>query len=450
MDIMSFKEKIFEKAKLEGFSDFEIYYGKSESLEIGIYEGDIDNYNVNTTLGVSFRGIYNGKMGYSYTELIDEDSVNILVLSAKDSALSIDNEDEEFIYGEKEEYKSICGFNEELSKLPVEKKIEFALDLEKKASTMDPKVSSVAGCEVQEETIEYGIMNSKGINLTHKQNFLVTYVAPVVSDKDLKYDGFVFKVDNDLKNLNSENLAKEAVQEALSRIGGESVNSGEYKIVLRNDVMAMLLATFIGNFSAENVQKGLSLLKGKVGRKIASSKVTLVDDPHLEGGLYSTPFDAEGVATYKKDMIKEGTLNTLLYNLKAAAKDGVKSTGNAHKSSYASPVGISPTNCYIEKGEKSFEELIAYTKDGVFITDLAGLHSGANAVTGDFSLAAKGFVIENGKLGKPVEQITIAGNFFKLLEDIEEIANDLKATIPMGANYLSPSLLVKSLSVAGK
>lgn len=250
-----------------------------------------------------------------------------------------------------------------------------------------------------------------------------------------------------LGEVKPEVIAKQGLEEALSKIGGKSIPSGKYKMIINNEAMVSLLGTFSSIFNAEQVQKGLSLLKGKEGEIIASDIVTLVDDPHLEDGLGTTSFDDEGVATYKKEIITKGKLNTFLYNLKTAHKAGVKSTGNGFKSSYASIVGISATNFYIEPGKKSFDELCEEVKDGVIITDFAGLHSGASAVTGDFSLAAKGFMIEDGKKSFPVEQITVAGNFFTLLKDIEEVGSDLK--FPM-SSIGCPSVVVKELSVAGK
>ena len=176
--------------------------------------------------------------------------------------------------------------------------------------------------------------------------------------------------------------------------------------------MVSLISTFAGVLSGDAVQKGVSLLKGKEGEVIASNIVNLVDDPHLENGLASVGFDDEGVATTKTYLIKDGKLENLLHNLKTANKAGVKSTGNGFKSSYASPISVSPTNMYIEPGVNSLEEMTKKIDKGLIITDFAGLHSGANSITGDFSLAAKGFYIENGVKTKPVEQITVAGNFF--------------------------------------
>ncbi len=211
-----------------------------------------------------------------------------------------------------------------------------------------------------------------------------------------------------------------------------------------------MLESFTGIFSAENVQKDLSLLKGKLNEKIGSDKFTVIDDPFMEGGLSSKSFDGEGVACKFKKVIDKGVLKTYLHNLKTAKKDGVETTGNASKSSYKSPIDISPSNFYIDKGDKSFDEIISSIEKGILITELQGLHSGLNTISGDFSLAALGFEIESGKIKRPVEQITVAGNYFDMIKDIEDVGTDLKFGLPGDAYIGSPSLKIKKLSVSGE
>lgn len=450
MNLREFKEKVFSLAQEAGFCEYELYYSKNDELDIHVYEHEVDKYSVSTSMGVSFRGIFNGKMGYAYTENLDAFAAEILVNSAKDNAGSIEDEDTEFIYGGKDEYSALNSYNNALAVVSADEKIGLALSLEKEVRDSSEKVVNIGYCSVGSEEVEYGIMNSKGIDLSHKSNFIYGAIIPVVTDGKRMYNAMAFKMGRGIEDINVRKLANEAVNEALSCIGASSVKSGTYKVALRNDVSATLLATFAGAFSAENAQKGLSLLKGKTGEKIASEKVVLTDNPLMGNGFKTCPFDAEGVAAYKKEVINNGVLTTLLYNLKTAAKDGVKTTGNAAKGSYSSPVTVAPTNFYFEKGSKSFDELIQYIGEGLLITDLAGTHSGANPVTGDFSLAAKGFVIQDGKVDRPVEQITIAGNFFKLLQNIEEVGTDLEFNMPSGGGYFgSPTIVLSEISVAG-
>jgi PmbA protein len=447
MDFKLFKEELFKEAKNSGFEECEIYYSDSESLSLNIYEGEVEKYKLNNSFGLSFRGKINDKMGYSYTEILDKEAIKTLIINAKEAALAIENDDVQFIYEGDKEYKELDCYKKELDNIKPDELISLAIEMEKECKKQCDKVVSFQGCGIGYGKATYGIINSKGLNLKNERNSLSAYVVPIVEENNEKYDGTGYVMANKVDDIRPEDLAKQGLEEALSKIGGRSIPSGKYKIVIKNEAMVSLLGTFSGIFNAEQAQKGLSLLKGKEGEIIASDVVTLIDDPYLKDGLGTTSFDDEGVGTYKKEIIFNGKLNTLLYNLKTAHKAGIKSTGNGFKGSYASIIGVSSTNFYINPGEKSFEELCSDVKEGVIITDFAGLHSGASAVTGDFSLAAKGFMIENGKRSFPVEQITVAGNFFKLLRDIEEVGSDLK--FPM-SSIGCPSITVKELSVAGK
>lgn len=447
MELELFVDSLFKKASEAGFSEYEVYYVDRESLGISVYKEEVEKYNLNNSAGLSFRGKLGDRIGYSYTEILDEDAIDMLVKKAKENVSAIENNDIQFIYEGDKEYKEISTYHEELEDIPADKLINIAISMEKEAKKYCNKVESFSGCSVSYSSGKYGIINSKGLNLSNKSNLLTAYVVPIVKDLDKMYDGCGYVVAKSLNDVKPDKIAKMGVDEALSKIGGTSIASGNYKVIINNEAMVSLLSTFAGIFSGDAVQKGLSLLKDKEGEIIAADIVNLVDDPHLEDGLASVSFDDEGVATLKTYLIKNGKLNSLLHNLKTANKAGVKSTGNGFKSSYASPISVSPTNFYIEPGINSLEEMTKKINKGLIITDFAGLHSGANSITGDFSLAAKGFYIEDGIKTHPVEQITVAGNFFTLLNNIEEIGSDLK--FPM-SSVGSPSIVIKELSIAGE
>ncbi|MBQ6820557.1 MAG: TldD/PmbA family protein [Clostridium sp.] len=447
MELKEFIDKLFNKAKENGFNEYEVYYTDSESLSISTYNEEVEKYNLTTSYGFSFRGKLGDKIGYSYTEILDEEAIDMLIKNAKESALAIENTDIQFIYEGDKEYKEINTYYEALEDIPASKLIELALSMEREAKKLDSRVVSFGGCGIGYSKGKHGIINSKGLNLEDKSNLLTAYVVPIIKEGENMLDGFGYVTACSLDEVNPKQIASDAIKEAISKIGAKSIPSGKYKIIINNEAMVSMLSTFDNIFSGDAVQKGFSLLKGKEGEVIASEKVTLVDNPHLEKGLASCSFDHEGVATKKKELIKNGKLITFIHNLKTANKGNTKSTGNGFKGSYASPIGVSATNLYIEKGSKSIDELMIEVGEGVLITDFAGLHSGANSVTGDFSLAAKGFYIKDGKKDFPVEQITVAGNFFELLKDIEEVGEDLK--FPM-TSVGSPSVIIRSLSIAGK
>ena len=177
--------------------------------------------------------------------------------------------------------------------------------------------------------------------------------------------------------------------------------------------MKAILSTFLSAFYAENAQKGLSLLKGKTGEVIAADCITITDTPFFASNPMKIAFDGEGVPTKEKNVIENGVLKTLLYNLTSAEKDGVETTGNASRS--AASIGTRAYSFYINPGQMTRDELFAAADNGIYVTEMKGFHAGANAVTGDFSIESAGFLIENGKIGAPIKSFTVAGNFFELL-----------------------------------
>ncbi|NSW91550.1 MAG: TldD/PmbA family protein [Firmicutes bacterium] len=450
MEFREFKDKLFKAAREAGFTDFEVYYALGESFKVTVYQKEIDNYSVNVTKGLGFRGIYNGRMGYAYTEILDEESVNLLVKNAKTNAIVKDNDDLEVIYRGDDKYIDINCFNEELPKVGENEKIRLALEMETMALEKDKRVKDIKYCGIQSFEGNINIVNSKGLDLSHRANGIYAVLIPVVQDGDRATTSVAFKSSRNINDIKVEDLVNEAVEKALAYIGAGVVKTGKYKVVLNNEVASDLLETYADIFSADKVQKGMSLLKNKTGKIVGSKTLTIIDDPLLENGMASTPFDGEGVACHTKEIVREGQLVTLLHNLRTALKDGVKSTGNASRPSYSSTIDISPTNFYVKAGELDLEELLRKMQNGLLITELQGLHSGANTISGDFSLAAKGFEILNGEISRPIEQITIAGNFYQLMLDIEEVGNDIKFGIPSGGGcFGSPSLLIRELSVAG-
>ena len=447
MDFKEFKNILFEKALNEGFENCEVYYTDGENISITVYEGEVEKYNIDKSFGLSFRGMLNGKMGYSYTEILDDKAIDMLIKSAKEAASCIESNDIQFIYEGDENYSEVKTYSEKLENIDASKLIDIALELEKETKGYSDKVINLNACKISYSSSKNGIYNTKGLELNNKGNLLISYVIPIVEENNEKQDGIGYMIVDSIDELDTKKIAKQGVEDALSKLGGKSIPSGNYKTIIYNEAMASLLETFSDVFSAEEAQRGLSLLKGKENQCIASEIVSIIDDPLMDDGLASAPFDDEGVATFKKEIVSKGILNTLLHNLKTANKANLKTTGNGFKSSYSSPVSVEPTNFYIEKGKKTLEELMNELDEGVIITDFAGLHSGANSITGDFSLASKGFYIKDGRKIYPIDQITVAGNFFELLKNIKDIGNDLNFPI---SSIGSPSVVVEGLSIAGK
>ena len=254
-----------------------------------------------------------------------------------------------------------------------------------------------------------------------------------------------------LDTIDYRALTAKAAAGALEKMGGEEVNTGVYPVVFDPRAMSDLLKTFSGIFSSEAAQKGLSQLAGAEGTMVASDAVSIVDDPFHPENPMPIHFDAEGSPTYCKKIVEKGVLNTLLYNLKTAHKAGKSTTGNASKGGYNASVRVRPFTMYIEGGDLTEDALLEKAGNGVYITDLEGLHAGANTVSGDFSLQSAGYLIENGKKTTRIKGFTVAGNFYQLLKKIVAVADNTCLPRALGMTaFGAPSVLVESLSIAGK
>jgi len=448
-DLKAFTEKLFQAAQAAGFSEYEVYYAAGTTQTYRVFDGEMAEYKSAGSDGLSFRGLYDGKMGYASTERIADDVILFLVENAKQNAEIIESEDLEVLYAGGEAYPEVHTYNHALAEVASADKAKAALAMEKAAFAADARITGVSHCLVTNGEGAVYIANSKGLALSHNSNYCMAYVVPKAEANGEIQTGFALYAGNKWEDYNPETVATEAASRALAKLGAGPVKSGAYDVVIHHEAVLDLLDSFAGVFSAENVQKGFSLLAGKLGEAVASEAVTIRDDALLPNALGSVPFDSEGVAAQNKVVVERGILKTYLHNLKTAAKDGVASTGNGFKASYRSSVGVEPTNFYIEPSQMPYEALLALLPDGLLVTELEGLHAGTNEISGDFSLSAKGFVIANGQTTAPVEQITIAGNFFTLLKEIEAVGGDFRFGMPGGGNMGAPSVLVRGLSISG-
>jgi len=445
--IKSFKNKLFEKAMEAGFTDCEIYFISGSSFEVYVFNSEISQYKNSSPSGLTFRGTYKNNMGYAYTELIDDTIINILVKNAKENALIVENTNERLYLGDKV-YPESPKVSSLLNKTTIEEKINMAKLMETIALNESPLIKSVDNSIIANGDSEVYIANSYGLELHQSSGNAIAYIS-VRAEKNGKVKiGSEIWGGKDFIGFNPEKISKKAVQKAISQLEACRLESGMYDVVIENKVAVNLIKTFLSSFYADNVQKGFSLLKNKIGEKVASSIVTIKDDIRHPKSLQSFSFDSEGVATRNKVVIENGILKTYLYNLKAANKEGRMSTGNGFKSTFKASVGTACANFYIEAKESSLKDIICKLDNGIFITNLSGLHSGTNSISGDFSLLADGFKVENGEITIPVEQFTIAGNFFNLLKDVKSIANDLYFSLS-GEVIGCPSILVSNITVAG-
>ena len=448
MTFAEFKNEVIRAAESRGLTDYELYYASSESTSVSIFKSEIREFQSANEGGVCFRCIVNGRMGYASTEALDAENAAAIVLRAESNAASLESEEQEFLcpggltYRETEKKEYPLPDTEEL--------IRLSFAGQRALYDADPSVIDGTATEAGISVDRIAIVNSKGLDLSEENKSGLIFLQALVSDGTEMSDSYEIGK-GDLSKLDFAALSKKAAEDAKARLHAEPAPTGSYPVVFAPKAMASMLAVFSQAFSAENVRRGLSPLGGKEGTMIASGIVTILDDPFYPDSLMPRSFDAEGTPTRTKEVIKDGRLMTLLYDLKNAAAEGKESTGNAMKASYNANISIRPFTMVIKGGDLTEEELLKKAGNGVYIDSLGGLHAGANVISGDFSLQSAGFMIEDGVKTKAVKSFTVAGNFYELLKSVEAISDTPEIPGMGGVTaFASPAVLVKGLSIAGK
>lgn len=442
MEYGAFKEALFKEALAKGCEAAEAYYSKNEAFSVNVLEGEIDTYEVNVKGGLNLRVRYAGKDGYAFTQKLED--AQKLVARAMDNARAIECEDDHPMQG-KSAYVTLVKKDRKAFHLEAAQKIDIALSLEQAAKAADARVQRMEYCEVATGKGVVRISNSHGLDAADEDQQAFSFAVPItMQDGDMR-NAYAFRMGDGIFDVVA--CAEEAVQKSVAQHGSSPVKGGAYRVLIKGEAMASMLAAFSSMFSGESAQKGLTLLKDKCGEQIAADLLTVLDDPFYPD--YERAFDAEGVPSVTTAVVENGVLRSFLHNLKTSKKAGVTSTSNGGRMGADAPVGVMPSNFYIKPGDKSFEELVKQLSDGLIITDVSGLHAGLNPVSGDFSLVAKGLLVENGNVVRPVDQITVSGSFLGMLKGMLAIGSDLYFDLPRGSAFGSPSILIDELMVSG-
>ncbi|MFL6736571.1 MAG: TldD/PmbA family protein [Sphingomonas sp.] len=238
----------------------------------------------------------------------------------------------------------------------------------------------------------------------------------------------------------ARDIGARAGERAVSRLNPARPKPGKYPVIFDPRVSSTLLSHFSGAINGASVARKTSFLRDRLGTGVFAPGITIVDDPLRIRGLRSRPFDAEGVAVSRRELVSGGTINQWIADSAAARQLGIEPTGHAARGVGGAP-GASPSNLYMEPGKRTREDLLASVAEAVLVIELIG--QGVNAVTGDYSRGAAGFIVRGGEIAEPVAEITIAGNLIDMFAGLE-CASDLEFRRGVDA----PTILVPEMTVA--
>ncbi|MDD4000628.1 MAG: TldD/PmbA family protein [Bacilli bacterium] len=436
--------KLIALAKERGFSDLEVFVNSSVATNINVFNGEIDKNHSHNQVTISVRAIYNGKMAYLETSNQAED-LDLILDTLKENAQTLTTNEEFEIFSGSAEYLDFPANDGSFSKISLVDKVNMLLDLEKEVKAYDERIILVPYCGYIEESETKRIINSKGLDLERSKEFAYVLAQAVAKENEQTQSAFEIEIKLNYTDLDPILVAQKVAKKAIKKLNADALPSKVYPIVIENDAMADLFHVFTSFFSGEAAVKKLTPLIGKEGQKLFSDKLTIVDEPIYPESVFNEPFDDEGVACYQKEIVKEGVFQTMMHNLKTARYFKTTSTGNGFRS--GGSIGVRGVNFYIKPGNQTVDELIKGIDEGILVTDLSGLHAGANPITGDFSAQSSGFLIKDGKVDRPVTLIVVSGNFIEIMNQIEGIGNDFKIN---SSGIGTASIRFKGMPVSGK
>ena len=430
-----------------GASDAEAWAEEAVSRRIRVYDGEVESLSDAGGRGVGVRAFVDGRSGYAYGTDLSDAGIAEVAGTARAAAEVADPDEHD---GLPDDFGAtpIDGLaSASLGDWSTERKVDLALEVERAARSR-PGITQVENAVYSDAEGSVALANSRGFSAGYEATQTWAYASAFAGEGADLMTGLGVQLGRDPGELDAEGIGAEAAERALALVGARQPESRRCPVVLDAFVAASFIG-FIGSMlSADAVQRGRSLFAGREGDEIADGALALVDDATDPGGPSSAPFDGEGSPSRRTPLIGGGRLLSFLFDTRTARKAGRATTGNASRGSYRSPPSVGTTNLVLEPGDEELEGLFRAAGDGLFVTDVAGLHSGVNPVSGTFSVGATGRLIEGGEAGTPVRELTIASDLVSMLQAVEKVGSQAR-WVPFGGSVKAPPILVAEMAISG-
>ncbi len=430
------KDYLLRRARERGV-DAEVLGTNERQLMLAVDQDHVDEISHAQRGGVGVRVLSAGRVGYASSEELDETSLEWVLDEAIENANLQGASGAELPAGSALGRHDLIG--EGLS-ASVESKAEAVVSLAR-GLRADPRVDALFAARYSESESEVVLGSTRGVDGGYRNGHALLMASPVMKQGESVKQGWDFDISKEFHSLDPTRTTQSILERVGRHLGATPLSTGRYRAVLEPEVTASLMALLLVSLSGKTVAEGKSRLAERLGERVASELLTLVDDPTLERGLASRPFDAEGTPSQRTPLIERGVLRSFLHNSDTARRTGQANTGHAARS-YSSTLGVSSTNLLIEPGAGVSMDA------GVIVTDLSGVHAGANPISGDVSVQGLGLLVEGGET-RPVDNFAVSFNLFRLLEMIEAVGDDLTWRPAGSAIAGAVSLQVADLSFAG-
>lgn len=405
----------------------EAYVGRRSDTDVVVYGGEIESLSSATTEGVGIRVVRDGRQGFAYAGSLDPSVVEETLAEARDNAA----------FGTPDEMLGLAApdgvaaadldlWRDDLASFPAQAKVDLALELEALVKAGDARIRSVESSNYGDGASEAAVATSTGIAASTRRTGCHVSAYALAGEGDETQTGGGYSVGRSPGELDVAAAAADAVERSTRLLGARKPASARLTVVLDKRIATTLLAILAGTLNGEAVLKGRSLFANRVGEEVAAPAVTLVEDPTDPAAFGASAFDAEGLACRRVPLIAAGVLQGFVYNAYAGRRAGVPSTGSAVRGGFKSAPAVGCRAVSLAPGGETQAEILARLGDGLLVQSISGVHSGVNAVSGDFSVGAEGLLFRDGELAQPVREVTIASTIQRMLRDVVAVGNDLE------------------------
>lgn len=448
IELSAASSRAVEAALGAGASAAEAYASREGGREVRVHGGEVESLTAATQTGIGIRAWDGHRVGYAYGTDLSDAGVTALAARAAENA-AVADEDEFAAPPAPAEIEALPGLDSpSVAEWSAGQVADIALTVERTALAADPRVAGVETAVYADSAEQVAIASSTGIAASYEAANCFAYLQALAEGDGSRETGLGFGLARGPEDLDPEAIGTEGAERAIMMIGAGKPASRSCPVVLDPTVAASFAGLIGGALGARAVQRGRSPFAGRLGDEVASTSFALHDDGRDPAGAASAPFDGEGVPRRRTALIEGGALRTFLYDTYTANREGTSSTGSASRSGYRSLPSVSASNLIVAAGDLSTADLLAQAGDGVFVTDVAGLHSGVNPVTGVFSVGASGRIIRDGTLAEPIREFTIAGELVAMLRAVVAAGSEAR-WVPFGGSVSTPPLLVSELSISG-
>lgn len=447
-DLGAVAGRAVEAALAAGAGAAEAYAARERGREVRVHGGEVESLTAATRTGVGVRAWIGGRVGYAYGTDLSEVGVAAIAARAAEAAAAAD-EDRFAAPPAPAPFESVPGISDpSVEARSTAEVAQLALTVERTALAADRRVVAVEQAVYADSSERVAISSSTGVAGEYESSTCFAYLQALAEGDGGRETGLGFGLARGPDGLDPEAIGAEGAERATAMIGAVKPASRSCPAVLDPTVAASFAGLVGEALGARAVQRGRSPFAGRLGEELAAPAFVLHDDGLDPQGPASAPFDGEGVPRRRTALIEGGRLRAYLYDTYTANRDGVASTGSAARSGYGSLPSVSTSNLVVAPGSAGFEQLLAEAGDGVYVTDVAGLHSGVNPVTGVFSVGASGRAIRGGEPAEPLREFTIAGDLGGLLRSVRA-AGSRPRWVPFGGSVSTPPLLVAEIAVSG-